>query len=54
MSTATIAEIVPDAGVHLTCEFSAEVGNRLPVWFYMACPYDMLLNVAHLMHQRIE
>lgn len=54
MLSAAVAKVVPDAGIHLSAEFPSEVGNRLSVWFNMARLGDVLLNVAHLMQQRVE
>ena len=54
MFPAAVTKVVPDAGIHLPAEFPSEVGNRLSVWFNVACLGDVLLNVAHFMQERIE
>lgn len=54
MLSTAVTKVVPDAGIHLPAEFPSEVGNRLSVWFNVACLGDMFLNVAHLMQERIE
>lgn len=54
MFSAAVAEVVPDAGVHLSTELPSEVGNWFSVWLNVACLGDMFFNVAHFVQERVK